>query len=407
MDLLAVIDATNSRAPEGPATVVAGLSLLERTLRLAAVCGADEIIIYAADPPALPPVDANRLDADVRFARPDESLRPRKPPEITLYLDASTVFDRAHIQRIVADFEATAPGTALRSAQGELALEHHTLTPPLHATHHQTLNQRLRFDPALSLGWSIAIDSREATQRAERRLLNSCRKREDGVISRHLNRHISLAISRRLAATAIAPDHVTAVTFLLGVAAALAAGFGHYSGFLMAGILYQLNSILDGVDGELARLRYEFSLRGEWLDTISDDLADLFIYLGIGFGAWRTLPDAPGPFDTTFWLILAIVAASGKLATMAIYYSWLAKCGRGDLLSFQWSFEEKPKAEATSFDRLLEGMRYLFRKDFIVYVAMITSIGGALPYLLIVLAPGNVVVAVSVLLQHPRHRAPS
>jgi phosphatidylglycerophosphate synthase len=39
-------------------------------------------------------------------------------------------------------------------------------------------------------------------------------------------------------------------------------------------LLFQLNSIIDGVDGELARMRLEASVLGEWLDTVGDGLCN-------------------------------------------------------------------------------------------------------------------------------------
>lgn len=398
MEILAVVDATNSRAPQGPATEVAGLSLLERTLRLADVCGADEIVVYTHGRSCLPSFDIDGIDASVHLLTPGEPLPQALNPEITVLLDAETVFDRAFVQRAVQDFEGAAPTTAVRTADGHLAMLRLTPDTP-HPTLQKTLELRTKGRPRLSGGWTIPVDSHEAIQRAERRLWNSCRKPEDGLVARYFNRHISLAISRRLAPTSIQPDHITALTFLLGIAAALGAAHGEYVGFFVAGILYQLNSIIDGVDGELARVRYEFSVRGEWLDTLSDDLADLLIYVGIGVGAWRTLSDAPGPFDTTIWLVLSAVAAGAKLTTMALYYRWLRKHGRGDLLAFQWSFEHADASKSTPSSQLLRLGRYIFRKDFIVFAALIMSVGGVLPYLLFALAPGNVIVAVGVLIQ--------
>ncbi len=403
MEILVVVDATNSRAPDGPATVVAGLSLLERSLRLAEICGGDEILLCTTNPSALPPCDIAHRKISVQPISPGDPLDPRLRPDIVLFLDAETVYDRSYLQQVVKSFTDTDPGEAVRTADALLAMKRLAPDEKLQPTPEKLLKHRYNFPPRLSGGWTVPVDSRRAAQRAERRIWNSCRKPEDGIISRHLNRHFSLAISRRLAPTSLRPDHVTAVTFFLGIAAALAAAIGGYAGFLVAGVLYQLNSIIDGVDGELARARYEFSLRGEWLDTLSDDLSDLLIYLGIGIGAWRTAVDIPGPFEPTAWLVLGIAAAVAKLATIAIYYRWLARRGRGDLLSFQWSFEKNSDGNTT--DRILRSLRYLFRKDFVVFLAMIMSFGGYLPHLLLLLAPGNLVVALSVLLQHRKFSA--
>lgn len=397
MKVIAIIDGANSRAPQGPATTVAGLSLLERTIRLAHVCGAQRIILRhdQGDPLAEGLLKKPPLAANLEAA-PQALL---EGPAKLLYLRADVVFERALINRALKE-DMDAPW---RHPDGYFAIITAASSADL---------QAILQDPASSLdlarprsikGWATLIDSPEAAKAAARRLWNGCRKPEDGIVSRHLNRHLSIATSRLLAPTFVKPNHVTALTLTLGVVSAIAAGFGGYAGFLTAGILYQLNSIIDGVDGELARVRYEFSFVGEWLDTISDDLADLLIYIGIGVGAARTMPDAPGPFGPQLWLILGLIAAAGKLASMIVYYRWLIAHKRGDLLAFQWSFKDDDQPE-TTLSRALSALYLLFRKDFIVFAAMILAIGGYLPHLLFALAPGNVIVAISVIFQGRQDR---
>ena len=406
MHLLAVIDATELEAPEGPATMVAGLSLVERAARLAATTGADELVIW---------LPADQLDSasalsggfsgiDATILTPEHSYTAAEKPDALLILNAGAVCDRSLVQAAVESLEDTDPGAASRTSDSHLVVARPQRPKPKLSL--QELGA-IRSDarPRLSGGWIVYVDSPEAAGRAARRLWNSCRKAEDGIVARYLNRHLSIATSRLLAPTFVTPNHITALTFALGIAAALAAAHGEYLGFLIAGILYQLNSVIDGIDGELARVRYEFSFLGEWLDTISDDLADLLIYIGLGIGAWRTMADAPGPWGSEVWLWLGLLAAAGKVASMAVYYHWLIRHGRGDLLAFQWDFEDEDVGD-TFMARLLSSTRYLFRKDFIVFAAMIASFGGYLPHLLYALAPGNIIVAISVVVQQLRGQSP-
>lgn len=408
MKLLAVIDATDNDAPEGPATQIAGLSLLERTVRLADVCGADEIAVWCSDPPqsAAFASDQASVEASLTTLTDDQSFVPSGDYDAVLLLSGAAVFDRSFVQHAVDQIADASPGQARRSADSHLVVARPHDTASSEWSHRDLAEMRAGARPQLSEGWIISVDSPKAVRRAERRLWNSCRKPEDGLVARYFNRHLSIAMSRLLVATPVKPNHITALTFALGIAAGIAAARGEYLGFLIAGLLYQLNSVVDGVDGELARVRYEFSFLGEWLDTISDDLADLAIYVGLGIGAWRTIEEVPGPFGPELWLVLGAVAAAGKLASMVVYYRWLIANERGDLLAFQWSFEDDSAADTASA-RLLSTTRYFFRKDFIVFVAMIASFGGVLPHLLFALAPGNLLVAASVVIQQLGGRAPS
>jgi phosphatidylglycerophosphate synthase len=253
---------------------------------------------------------------------------------------------------------------------------------------------------ALEVRHTIVDDASRAA--AEDDLWNSCRKPVDGIVSRHLNRHISLFISRRIAHTRVMPNHVTAVTFSLGVISAVFVGVGGWLGFAIGGFLFQATSVLDGVDGELARVRFDGSVQGEWLDTISDDSSDVFFYAALGVGAFRVLYATPVP--ATIWLFLGFGAALGKLASMAVYYRWLRARGRGDLLAFNWSFDDD--SNQTSIARLLGGLRYITKNDFIAFAAMLLGFAGLLPWFLIAAFVGTWVVAFAALRESSREAAP-
>ncbi|WP_158542365.1 CDP-alcohol phosphatidyltransferase family protein [Lujinxingia litoralis] len=407
MTILAITDLTSLPEALSPTTPIAGLSLVDRIARMCLVSGVDTCIFLTA-PSTAPIVDdaitaATRARGEVRAIAPETlpAAIDDLHPEAVLVLPANRVFQRAVIQDALK--VAVGPGSSPRP---DLA-PHQVLS--LRAPEPDALLQALArpsatpsdADAHTPAGWSVALRSLSDVARAEARLFNDCRKPQDGIVSRHLNRHLSLAMSRRLVGTWVGPNHISAITLSLGFAAAIAAGFGGYTGFLIAGVLYQLNSVIDGVDGELARVRYEFSVLGEWLDTVSDDLSDLLLYLGLGVGAWRTMATGLGPLGPEIWLYLGLAAAGGKLASMVVYYRWLIARGRGDLLAFEWSFKDQGTPQSP-LKRALSVLHYAFRKDFIVFVAMILAFIGTLPYLLVALAPGNVIVALSVVLQQLR-----
>lgn len=275
------------------------------------------------------------------------------------------------------------------------------------ATSGTLASQHALFRPSIVVDkrWSCRILDLASAKNAEDQLWLSCRKDQDGIVARHLNRSLSLAASRLLAPTWVTPNHISFVTFSLGILAGLLAALGGPWGFGIAGLVFQANSVIDGIDGELARVRYEFSLLGEWLDTLSDDLSDIFFWAGLGVGAWRTFGDNVLGVSSDTWLILGIIAIVGKLVSMVLYYTWLAKNKRGDLLAFDWAFEKTDETAAkTNLAKLLHVTRYLFRKDFIVFFAMVLGLFQLLPYLLFAAAPGNLIVAISVAIQRMKEK---
>src|SRR5262249_49176904 len=122
---------------------------------------------------------------------------------------------------------------------------------------------------------------------AETFLLRSLIKPNEGFMSRHVERCIALAPPRRLCRTAITPNTITLVS--LGIGLACAPFFLSASPrYQVAGaLLFLSHSILDGCDGELARLKFLESRWGARLDIGGGKLGHTapFIFLAGGWGA--------------------------------------------------------------------------------------------------------------------------
>lgn len=106
----------------------------------------------------------------------------------------------------------------------------------------------------------------------------------DGLVSRYLNRPLSRPAARTLARTPATPNALTATTLLLAViaAGALAAGWN-----IAGGIGIQLVSVVDGVDGELARLKNMVTRFGAVFDAVTDRYADALLLGGMTVYAVR------------------------------------------------------------------------------------------------------------------------
>ena len=116
----------------------------------------------------------------------------------------------------------------------------------------------------------------------------------DGLVSRYLNRRLSRPIARVLGHTPVTPNQVSIFSLLVatGALAAFAAGYP-----IVGGVLAQASSVIDGVDGDLARLTGKTSAFGGFLDAILDRYADGLVLLGLAI--W-----AAGESDgTTTWVV--------------------------------------------------------------------------------------------------------
>ena len=128
----------------------------------------------------------------------------------------------------------------------------------------------------------------------------------DGFISKHINRKISEPIAQLLARTRLTPNQATLGAF--GIAALSFASF--VLGYnILGGILAQLSSIADGVDGSLARLKGMTSAFGGFLDSVLDRYADALIVLGMVL--WSLSYESyPRTWLVGFLAIIGILAIS-------------------------------------------------------------------------------------------------
>lgn len=105
----------------------------------------------------------------------------------------------------------------------------------------------------------------------------------------------------------LTPTRLTWVAFLLGLAAAgafLAAG----PGWLVAGaILYYVSFTVDCVDGKIARLRRERSMRGSWLDFLLDRLRVMVCTVALFTGQYLATGGTAFLFAATGVVFLTLI----------------------------------------------------------------------------------------------------
>ena len=146
-------------------------------------------------------------------------------------------------------------------------------------------------------GFWIDVDDSAALKKAEKALLDLVRdKSNDGPVARYLNRPISLFFSRHLAKLDITPNHISLFSFLCSLLAAGLFALGGYPALLVGGVLAQFASIVDGCDGEVARLKYQSSDFGGWFDAVLDRYADAFLLFGL---TWHVLA-----IEANAWVLL-------------------------------------------------------------------------------------------------------
>lgn len=128
----------------------------------------------------------------------------------------------------------------------------------------------------------------------------------DSFATRLLSRPVSQRLTRLLLNTRITPNQITIFSFFLGLLSALCFFQGGYGmGVSGAGLLL-LSIWVDGVDGEIARIKFMESPFGAKLDILCDNVVHVAVFFSIGMGLYNT-------YGETVYLILGGLAAIGSL----------------------------------------------------------------------------------------------
>ena len=128
------------------------------------------------------------------------------------------------------------------------------------------------------------IDTNQDLLKAKNYLLNNSNSKiNDGSISKYINRPISKWMTSKIIDYPLTPNQISIAVFFISVFSGLIISIEGYFFLLLGALLAQLSSILDGCDGEIARLKLLESKFGGWFDRVLDRYSDLFILMGLTF----------------------------------------------------------------------------------------------------------------------------
>jgi CDP-L-myo-inositol myo-inositolphosphotransferase len=222
------------------------------------------------------------------------------------------------------------------------------------------------------------IDTLADAKAAERKLIANVRKPTDGPISRYINRPISISLSKLLVRTGITPNQVSVLGLVVGLGSACLAAVGGYVHLLLSGLLFQLASVLDGTDGEVAKFTFRTSVRGEWIDTICDQISYFAFVVGLIIGVHRSgLPDF-----YFLWGVVGLVSASASMVAISVYL--IRAKTSGSALSVPYGF----KRGTGLVSRVLRVLQFFGKRDMFAFLAMLLALLGQLPLALPIVGIG-------------------
>ncbi len=168
--------------------------------------------------------------------------------------------------------------------------------------------------------WWFDVDTPTDCRRGSRFLFRSTGKALDGAVATRLNR----AVSQRFVTPvllgvfpSITPNQVTIVAFAVAFAAAAALA-AHAP--LVAAVLIMAASVLDGSDGEIARLAHRSSRFGAFFDAVLDRAADGLLFIGAAIYL-ATSGDLAGPLGSAQVPVVIAVAGLALVGHLLVSYT--------------------------------------------------------------------------------------
>jgi 1L-myo-inositol 1-phosphate cytidylyltransferase / CDP-L-myo-inositol myo-inositolphosphotransferase len=306
-DPVSLIDAALIEAPVRAGTAIFGRPLLERLLLICQRAGAQRFFIQVADGArddlraALGSFrDSPAVSLGGTFA---EALEHLPADARCVALRGNLVLATPQLRRVIAS-QAAGSGEVVALESTDAALSGTVAAGPLRLLLNGANTAVARLAPRGQLPFALNLlpdDVRDAELRLARELRHATAYK-DGPMARWFDRRLSWRISHRLARTAVTPNQVTVANTVIGLVSAWLFAFPGYWLRLSGALLSLLSTTLDGVDGELARLKMTESRLGARLDLQTDILVVIALFAGIAIGCYRA--SASGAYLYLLFILL-------------------------------------------------------------------------------------------------------
>ncbi|HYT68824.1 MAG TPA: lysylphosphatidylglycerol synthase domain-containing protein [Vicinamibacterales bacterium] len=379
-------------------TRIAGLPIAERVLRSASRAGYSRVYVRA-DGSVASGVRrlAREVRSDVRIFGSDADWRnalSELPPDTVLTVaGAGTVVSPALFQdaaQIAADAGDVCDVPAGREwpASGLLRVKASDAGDVSMLA--RELRGRLLSGAALPTGEDVSfgrgrlalhVASDADLPAAERTIRRSSYKDTDNKVAR-ANRSLSLPISIALIRTPLTANQLSVALVAIGFYCAWLFSTGHYLAGVLAGFLSLAASVLDGCDGEIARLKYQESALGCWIETFGDYSYYIAIFTGLTVGAARRTA-----WQGFYWL--GAIALAGTLIAFALLIFLRNRITAGQPEKLHSIAKTRFKAEPTWWSRIIWRISFVATRSAMPYGIFALSLLGLLPLVVVLAAIGS------------------
>lgn len=208
--------------------------------------------------------------------------------------------------------------------------------------------------------------SPDERKRATKLHLRSLRKPTGGVLENLYMRPLSMHMTAALCNTRITPNAMSIVTLGVALAAALLVALPDPRYSVAGGLLHIFMRVVDCIDGELARLRYQSSRFGEWPDTVGDGIGMAALIAGVTVHVSRHDPSLfmLGMTGVAAWLLVQALQIAGAVS----------QAETGTFHRVQWGHRT---TERSPIERFVAAVEMAFRIDAIsTYYGLLLVFGA-------------------------------
>jgi phosphatidylglycerophosphate synthase len=388
-------------------TVVLGLTLVERGVRVAGRIGARRVFVLdgSHEPGALARWDAERGDAALVVIRAgDQIVHPPLLQPLLAGTGARRIAvgpDAAYAGALWADGDAArqviaaltaSPSNGDREVLGAWTdaerFEHGKI-----ARHPVTTPAERKAATKLLLQILVKVD-------------------EDSPVSKYIYRPLSRPLTQLLLHTPITPNQVSYIVGLIGLVGCFLTAQPGQSNLIWGAALVFISGIIDGCDGEIARLKLTSSSFGAWLDTIIDELTQFTYFIAIGLHTYHLHPEP--------WIggSIGLGAVCYVASIYGIYYFCLVVIKKGGSQYYVGDLVVVDDADGPALSpRPRTGpprpvwmqqvgtiLLYMIRRDFINLAAFALTFANLYGVIYAGIFVGNIVAAVVIVPEHLKLR---
>jgi phosphatidylglycerophosphate synthase len=389
---------------------IAGLPIAERVLRSAFRARYDRVVVLA-DGPLASAVRAVARDIrrDIRIVGNAvewrRALAAVPPGAPVVAIGAGTVVSPAMLEDaaaaapsageardVAAGAEWPISGVLRVRAEDEIASDSERLAA--------ALRQRLTAHTPLPTGDDVSFGrarlivravSPADLDRAEKTMRRSSYKDTDNMLAR-FNRRMSLPVSVALIRTPVTANQLSVALVAVGFYSAWLFSLGNYWAGVLGAFLSLAASVLDGSDGEIARLKYQESALGCWIETFGDYSYYIAIFVGLTMGAVHRTG-----WHGFYWL--GAIALAGTLIGFALLIYLRSRITGGQPEKLHSIARDRFQAEPTWWSVVMWRLSFVATRSAMPYGIFALSLAGLLPVVVVLAAIGSNTYWISVVLK--------